>query len=69
MEYDVLCIKDSGIELRDVSVDPTVSGARRHEGPKTDPLLPLTLALPMAATPRERPFSRGSLTGALGLYR
>jgi hypothetical protein len=34
-----------------------------------DPLLPLSSTPPMAAVPRERPFSRGSLTGALGQKR
>jgi len=31
-----------------------------------DPLLPLRFARPTAATPRERPFSPGSATGAIG---
>src|SRR5438128_9283805 len=34
-----------------------------------DPLLQLSFPLPTAAVPRERPFSRGSLTGALGVRR
>src|SRR5436190_16710261 len=34
-----------------------------------DPLLQLSFPLPTAAVPRERPFSRGSLTGALGQDR